>query len=48
MFPVSDNCWNSTKTLSKSMGFGSTKRLPPNDVKWLQLQFKNPSNSAKT
>ena len=48
MFPVSDNCWNSTKTLSKSMGFGSTKRLPPNDVKWLQLQFKNPSNSDKT
>ena len=30
------------------MGFGSTKRLPPNDVKWLQLQFKDPSNSAKT
>ena len=48
IFPVSDNCWNSTRTLSKSLGFGSTKRLLPNNVKWLQLQFQNPSNSAKT
>ena len=48
IFPVSDNCWNSTRTLSKSLGFCSTKRLLPNNVKWLQLQFKNPSNAAKT
>ena len=46
VFPVSGSFLNSTRTLSKSMGFGLTNRLPPNEVKWLQEQLINPFNVA--
>lgn len=38
MFPSSSSWLNSRNTLSKSIGFGSTRNDPPNAVRWLQRQ----------
>ena len=32
-------CW----TLVKSIGFGATKKFPPNEDKWLQRQWRSPT-----
>ena len=47
IFTVSGNFWICTWTLSKSIGFGLTKRLPPKDVRWSQLQLINLFDAPK-